>query len=630
MEPGSLHTATNSIFTFSGDTTAANSISTFSGYATAANSIPSFSGDTTTPDAVSAFSDDSTTTTDAIPAFSSDASAVPTSTSRAGANDTISTAASTSLAANDAISASAQTVSLTAFSSSISSTAHSSWLHPITLSWHPSFTAFHVSATVVIANIFTVAIQIVRNSDLYGQWLPVTSPQQSHPLSSPLTSTPPQPQAYLPWQSSGGGGGDPWTPPAVIGGTASYADLEAATGGFSDGNLLGEGGFGHVYRGTLRGGQEVAIKKLRPGSGQGDREFHAEVEIISRVHHRNLVSLVDYCIYGDQRLLVYEYVPNNTLEFHLHGSGRPTLDWPRRWKIAVGAAKGLAYLHEDCRPKIIHRDIKAANILLDYNFEPKVADFGLAKIQSGEDTHVSTRVMGTFGYLAPEYATTGKVNDRSDVFSFGVVLLELITGRRPVQSAEPYNDETLVSWARPLLIEAIEEQVVDELIDPVIGANYDAHDMQRLITCAAGAVRYTARSRPRMIQIVRYLEGELSMEELNAGVAPGQSLLHLHGHSSGTTEQMRRLRRTAFLPDTGTVAEDASSDYLSELTSEYGLYPSSSSSSGDTGEVGTQTATSQPHAGTADGAGQPSAKVTGTSQAMSRRTRPSGRAGRLA
>ncbi|KAG8068009.1 hypothetical protein GUJ93_ZPchr0005g16059 [Zizania palustris] len=224
-------------------------------------------------------------------------------------------------------------------------------------------------------------------ADLHGQRLPVTSQQQSHPLASPFTSTPPpmyapqqQQQAYSPWQSSGGagaGGSDVPTPlpPPVTGGTLSYADLDAATGGFSEGNLLGQGGFGHVYRGTLRGGrEEVAIKKLRPGSGQGDREFHAEVEIISRVHHRNLVSLVGYCIYGDHRLLVYEYVPNKTLEFHLHGSGRPTLDWPRRWKIAVGAAKGLAYLHEDCRPKIIHRDIKAANILLDYNFEPKVRD----------------------------------------------------------------------------------------------------------------------------------------------------------------------------------------------------------------------------------------------------------------
>uniref|UniRef100_A0A804R109 non-specific serine/threonine protein kinase n=1 Tax=Zea mays TaxID=4577 RepID=A0A804R109_MAIZE len=235
--------------------------------------------------------------------------------------------------------------------------------------------------------------------------------------------------------------------PAITGGTFAYDDLAAATGRFSDANLLGQGGFGHVYRGTV-GGREVAIKKLQAGGGQGDREFRAEVEIISRVHHKNLVSLVGYCLYGEQRLLVYEYVPNKTLEFHLHGtgSGRPTLDWPRRWRIAVGSAKGLAYLHEDCYPKIIHRDIKAANILLDYHYEPKVADFGLAKYQAAEVTPVSTRVIGTFGYLAPEYAATGKISDRSDVFSFGVMLLELITGRKPIMASSEFQSVALVSW----------------------------------------------------------------------------------------------------------------------------------------------------------------------------------------
>ncbi|TVU32186.1 hypothetical protein EJB05_23908, partial [Eragrostis curvula] len=152
------------------------------------------------------------------------------------------------------------------------------------------------------------------------------------------------------------------------------------------------------YRGTLPGAGEVAIKRLRPGSGQGDREFRAEVEIISRVHHRHLVSLVGYCIHGDQRLLVYEFVPNKTLEFHLHGTGQPTLAWPARWKIALGSAKGLAYLHEDCEfmptLSVIPRLFIAT---LDFNFEPKVSDFGLARIQAGSDTHVSTHVMGTFG-----------------------------------------------------------------------------------------------------------------------------------------------------------------------------------------------------------------------------------------
>ncbi|XP_022860279.1 proline-rich receptor-like protein kinase PERK1 [Olea europaea var. sylvestris] len=202
-----------------------------------------------------------------------------------------------------------------------------------------------------------------------------------------------------------------------------------ATDGFSNANLLGQGGFGYVHRGVLPNGKKVAVKQLKSGSGQGEREFQAEVEIISRVHHKHLVSLVGYCITGTQRLLVYEFVPNNTLEFHLHGKGRPTMYWPTRLKIALGAAKGLAYLNEDCHPKIIHRYIKASNILLDFNFEAKVTDFGLAKFSSDTNTHISTRVMGTFGYLAPKYASSGKLTEKSDVFSFGVMLLELITGR---------------------------------------------------------------------------------------------------------------------------------------------------------------------------------------------------------
>ncbi|KAG8077932.1 hypothetical protein GUJ93_ZPchr0007g4270 [Zizania palustris] len=325
------------------------------------------------------------------------------------------------------------------------------------------------------------------------------SQRQSHALSPSPSSTPP----LLPYSFQSSGGASDSALPAVVmsGGAFGYDELAAAADGFSESNLLGQGGFGEVYKGTVRG-QEVAIKRLRSGSGQGEREFRAEVEIISRVHHKNLVSLVGYCIYGEQRLLVYEYVPNRTLEFHLHGSGRAALDWPRRWKIAVGSAKGLAYLHEDCHPKIIHRDIKAANILLDYTFEPKVADFGLAKYQAAEQTAVSTRVMGTFGYLAPEYAATGKVNDRSDVFSFGVMILELITGNKPIMTSNAADQpDTLVSWAQPLLARAMEEAIYEELVDPKLGSNYDSHDMRRLIACAAAAVRHTARSRPRMSQV---------------------------------------------------------------------------------------------------------------------------------
>ncbi|KAM3351384.1 hypothetical protein ACQJBY_023395 [Aegilops geniculata] len=452
----------------------------------------------------------------------------------------------------------------------------------------------------------------------YDPRQPTTPLQQSHALSTP-SSTPPLMHSWA--QSSGGDPGGPPLP-AMTGGTLGYDELAAAADGFSEANLLGQGGFGHVYKGTVNG-QEVAIKKLRAGSGQGHREFRAEVDIISRVHHKNLVSLVGFCIHAEQRLLVYEYVPNKTLESHLHhGSGRATLDWPRRWKIAVGSAKGLAYLHEDCHPKIIHRDIKAANILLDYNYEPKVADFGLAKCQEAEHTAVSTRVMGTFGYLAPEYYATGKVTDRSDVYSFGVMLLELITGRKPIMASSDHQPETLATWAKPLLTKALEEENYEELIDPELGTNYDAYDMARLVACAAAAVRQTARSRPRMAQIVRYLEGELSAEDLNGGMAPGQSAMHRSG--GGNTDEVRRLRRMAFGPGTGTaggtISEYASSE-MSAPTSEYGLNPSSeytASSAADTEDM-----TDFPHrAGTGRGAAEGASGEAGrgTTEGFSRRT----------
>uniref|UniRef100_A0ACD5VLE4 Uncharacterized protein n=1 Tax=Avena sativa TaxID=4498 RepID=A0ACD5VLE4_AVESA len=408
----------------------------------------------------------------------------------------------------------------------------------------------------------------------------------------------------------------------MTGGTFGYDELAAATDGFSEANLLGQGGFGHVYKGTVRG-QEVAIKKLRAGSGQGHREFRAEVDIISRVHHKNLVSLVGFCIHAEQRLLVYEYVPNKTLESHLHhGSSRAALDWPRRWKIAVGSAKGLAYLHEDCHPKIIHRDIKAANILLDYIYEPKVADFGLAKCQEIEQTAVSTRVMGTFGYLAPEYAATGKVSDRSDVFSFGVMLLELITGNKPIMTSSDHQPETLVSWAKPLLTKAVEEEDYEELIDAKLEANYDAYEMARLVACAAAAVRQTARSRPRMAQIVRYLEGELAAEDLNAGMTPGQSAMH-RSLGAGNTDEVRRLRRMAFRPGTGTgsgtISEYASSE-LSAPTSEYGLNPSSEYTASSVGD--TEDMTDVPRR-TGSGEARP-----GATERLSRRTTVSRQVGR--
>ncbi|KAG4992072.1 Proline-rich receptor-like protein kinase PERK1 [Glycine soja] len=433
-----------------------------------------------------------------------------------------------------------------------------------------------------------------------GQWQHNVPPPQDHVVSMmpPKPSPPPAPPAYAgqppppppPFIISSGGSGSnnsggeflpPPSPGISLGfskSTFTYEELARATDGFSDANLLGQGGFGYVHRGILPNGKEVAVKQLKAGSGQGEREFQAEVEIISRVHHKHLVSLVGYCITGSQRLLVYEFVPNNTLEFHLHGKGRPTMDWPTRLRIALGSAKGLAYLHEDCHPKIIHRDIKSANILLDFKFEAKVADFGLAKFSSDVNTHVSTRVMGTFGYLAPEYASSGKLTDKSDVFSYGIMLLELITGRRPVDKNQTYMEDSLVDWARPLLTRALEEDDFDSIIDPRLQNDYDPHEMARMVASAAACIRHSAKRRPRMSQVVRALEGDVSLADLNEGIRPGHSTMYSSHESSDYDtaqykEDMKKFRKMAL----GTQEYGASSEY-SAATSEYGLNPSGSSS----------------------------------------------------
>ncbi|KAJ9167819.1 hypothetical protein P3X46_019412 [Hevea brasiliensis] len=417
-------------------------------------------------------------------------------------------------------------------------------------------------------------------------------PVASRPPHPPERVSMPPPPPPPPFMSSSGGSGSNYSGsenplPSPSPGMAlsfskstfTYEELARATDGFSNANLLGQGGFGYVHRGVLPNGKEVAVKQLKAGSGQGEREFQAEIEIISRVHHKHLVSLVGYCITGSQRLLVYEFVPNNTLEFHLHGKGRPTMDWPTRLKIALGSAKGLAYLHEDCHPKIIHRDIKAANILLDYKFEAKVADFGLAKFSSDANTHVSTRVMGTFGYLAPEYASSGKLTDKSDVFSFGVMVLELITGRRPVDSAQSFMEDSLVDWARPLLTRALEDGNFDNLVDPKLQNSYDHNEMARMVACAAACVRHSARRRPRMSQVVRALEGDVALSDLNEGIRPGHSSVYSYGSSDYDTNQynedIKKFRKMAL----GSQEYGASSEY-SGPTSEYGLNPSGSSSEG--------------------------------------------------
>ncbi|CAN1296198.1 Proline-rich receptor-like protein kinase PERK10, partial [Linum perenne] len=335
----------------------------------------------------------------------------------------------------------------------------------------------------------------------------------------------------------------------------SYEEMVKATDGFSSQNLLGEGGFGCVYKGSLPDGREVAVKQLNIGGSQGEREFKAEVDIISRVHHRHLVSLVGYCISNSQRLLVYDFVPNNTLDYHLHGEGVPVLDWTKRIKIAAGAARGLAYLHEDCHPRIIHRDIKSSNILLDNNFEAlqnmilsiwtsylQVSDFGLAKLNPDANTHITTRVMGTYGYVAPEYVTSGKLTEKSDVYSFGVVLLELITGQMPVDTSQSPGKESLVERARPFLSHALVSGDLGSLIDPRLEKNYVDAEMFRMIESAAACVRHAAAKRPRMGQIVRALD-DIAAADLTNGMRIGESEIIRRTEESA---QLRFMQRMAF------------------------------------------------------------------------------------
>eukprot|EP01018_Ginkgo_biloba_P008837 Gb_01428 [translate_table: standard] len=288
----------------------------------------------------------------------------------------------------------------------------------------------------------------------------------------------------------------------------AYEELKEATNNFEIASVLGEGGFGRVFKGVLKDGTSVAIKKLSSGGHQGDREFLVEVEMLSRLHHRNLVKLVGYYSSRDssQHLLCYELVPNGSLEAWLHGplGANHPLDWDSRMKIALDAARGLAYLHEDSQPCVIHRDFKASNILLENNFHAKVADFGLAKqAPEGRGNYLSTRVMGTFGYVAPEYAMTGHLLVKSDVYSYGVVLLELLSGRKPVDMSQPSGQENLVTWARPILRD---KDRLEELADPRLDGKYPKDDFVQVCAIAAACVAPEASQRPTMGEVVQSLK----------------------------------------------------------------------------------------------------------------------------
>ncbi|XP_068651708.1 receptor-like serine/threonine-protein kinase ALE2 [Aristolochia californica] len=286
----------------------------------------------------------------------------------------------------------------------------------------------------------------------------------------------------------------------------SLVEIERATDNFNDSRILGEGGFGLVYRGILEDGIKVAVKVLKRDDQQGSREFLAEVEMLSRLHHRNLVKLIGICTEEHSRCLVYELIPNGSVESHLHDVDKEIapLDWTARMKIALGSARGLAYLHEDSSPRVIHRDFKSSNILLEYDFTPKVSDFGLARTALDEGhEHISTRVMGTFGYVAPEYAMTGHLLVKSDVYSYGVVLLELLSGRKPVDMSQPPGQENLVTWARPLLTS---KEGLETIIDPALGTDLPFDSVAKVAAIASMCVQPEVSHRPFMGEVVQALK----------------------------------------------------------------------------------------------------------------------------
>ncbi|KAL3511155.1 hypothetical protein ACH5RR_030556 [Cinchona calisaya] len=293
----------------------------------------------------------------------------------------------------------------------------------------------------------------------------------------------------------------------------SFSELRNATRNFRPDSLLGEGGFGYVFKGWIDeqtlapakpgSGMVIAVKKLKPESFQGHKEWLTEVNYLGQLRHPNLVKLIGYCSEGDNRLLVYEFMPKGSLENHLFRRGAQPLPWTTRMKVAIGAARGLSFLH-DSDEQVIYRDFKASNILLDSEFNAKLSDFGLAKAgPTGDRTHVSTQVMGTQGYAAPEYVATGRLSTKSDVYSFGVVLLELLSGRRAVDKAKVGVEQNLVEWAIPYLGD---KRKLFRIMDTKLEGQYPQKGAFTAANLAFQCLNPDPKVRPRMADVLAALE----------------------------------------------------------------------------------------------------------------------------
>ncbi|XP_061337423.1 cold-responsive protein kinase 1-like [Gastrolobium bilobum] len=290
-----------------------------------------------------------------------------------------------------------------------------------------------------------------------------------------------------------------------------YNDLKAATKNFSDQNKLGEGGFGDVYKGTLKNGKVVAVKKLLLGKSMED-DFESEVKLISNVHHINVVRLLGCCIKGQERILVYEYMSNSSLDRFLFGDKKGSLKWKQRYDIILGIARGLAYLHEEFHVSIIHRDIKSDNILLDDELQPKISDFGLARLLPGDQSHLNTRFAGTLGYTAPEYAIHGQLSEKADTYSYGIVVLEIISGQKSTEvKVDDGGHEYLLQIAWKMYEKGRHMELVDERLDP---NDYNVEEVKNITEIALLCTQASAAARPTLSEVVVLLKSKSLLEHM--------------------------------------------------------------------------------------------------------------------
>ncbi|KAM6584695.1 hypothetical protein CsatB_011697 [Cannabis sativa] len=362
----------------------------------------------------------------------------------------------------------------------------------------------------------------------------------------------------------------------------TYRELKTATEDFSQHNKIGEGGFGSVYKGRLKDGKLAAIKVLSAESRQGVKEFLTEIEVISKIEHENLVKLYGCCVEGNHRILVYNYLENNSLAQTLLGGGHAyssiQFSWQTRYKICVGVARGLAFLHEEVQPYIVHRDIKASNILLDRDLTPKISDFGLAKLIPSNMTHVSTRVAGTIGYLAPEYAIRGQLTRKADIYSFGVLLVEIVSGRCNTNTRLPAGEQYLLerTW------HFYERKELIGLVDSSMNGDFDAEEACRFLKIGLLCTQDAPKLRPTMSTVVKMLTGEIEVYDsritkpglitdfMDLKVRGPQKTSKLHSSDSdNTTSSSYNLPSTSEKLDGSTMFSDSAAATMSTFTSPY-------------------------------------------------------------